>query len=173
MKKHIKYDPGKQIQCEVEINNCTFIGNSAEIYGGALSTGWSYDYMELTVNNCNFEGNEAPNGGAIQANGLNILIKDSNFKDNRVTENGGAIYVRAEDVSIPKPDGWFPRSRILGKAKLIKRGKTTIDCDNPKWQKRAARWCALWRLRPLLMLPHRAVDKLERIKNKQVSHGNK
>ena len=73
----------------------------------------------------------------------------------------------------PKPDGWFPRSRILGRAKLIKRGKQTIDCDDPKVQRRAARWCALWRLRPLLMLPHRAVDKLERIKNKQVSHGNK
>ena len=72
-----------------------------------------------------------------------------------------------------RPDGWFPRSRILGKAKLIKRGEQTIDCDDSKWQKRAARWCALWRLRPLLMLPHRAVDKLERIKNKQVSHGNK
>ena len=72
-----------------------------------------------------------------------------------------------------KPDGWFSRSRILGKAKLIKRGEQTIDCDDSKWQKRAARWCALWRLRPLLMLPHRAVDKLERIKNKQVSHGNK
>ena len=67
----------------------------------------------------------------------------------------------------PKPDGWFPRSRILGKVKLIKRGKQTIDCDDPKWRRRAARWCALWRLRPLLMLPHRAVDKLERIKNKQ------
>lgn len=24
VKKHIKYGPGKQIQCEVEINNCTF-----------------------------------------------------------------------------------------------------------------------------------------------------
>ena len=73
----------------------------------------------------------------------------------------------------PKPDGWFPRSRILGKAKLIQRGKQTIDCDDPKVQRRAARWCALWRLRPVLMLSHRAVDKLERIKNKQVSHGNK
>ena len=73
----------------------------------------------------------------------------------------------------PKPDGWFLRSRILGKAKLIQRGKQTIDCDDPKVQRRAARWCALWRIRPLLMLPHRAVDKLERIKNKQVSHGNK
>lgn len=62
----------------------------------------------------------------------------------------------------PKPDGWFPRSRILGKAKLIKRGKKTIDCDDPKWQRRAERWCALWRFRPLLLLPHRVVDKMER-----------
>ncbi len=72
-----------------------------------------------------------------------------------------------------KPDDWFPRSRILGRAKLIRRGKQTIDCDDPKWRCRAARWVGLWRIRPLLMLPHRAVDKLERIKNKQVSHGNK
>ena len=73
---------------------------------------------------------------------------------------------------LQRPDGWFPRERILGKAKLIQRGNVTIDCDNPKWRKRATRWVRLWRIRPLLMLPHRAVDKLERIKNKQVSHGN-
>ena len=70
----------------------------------------------------------------------------------------------------PKPDGWFPRSRILGKAKLIRRGKQTIDCDDPKWQKRAARWCALWRLRPLLLLPHRVVDKIEREWKKTGAH---
>ena len=83
-----------------EIKNCTFINNSASIYGGALSTGWLYDYMELAVIDCNFDGNEAPNGGAIQANGLNIRIEDSKFKNNNVTEKGGAIYVRAEDVTI-------------------------------------------------------------------------
>lgn len=70
----------------------------------------------------------------------------------------------------PKPDGWFPRSRILGKAKLIRRGKQTIDCDDPKWQKRAVRWCALWRLRPLLLLPHRVVDKIEREWKKTRAH---
>jgi len=70
----------------------------------------------------------------------------------------------------PKPDGWFPRSRILGKAKLIKRGKKTIDCDDPKVQRRAARWCALWRFRPLLLLPHRVVDKIEREWKKTRAH---
>lgn len=70
-----------------------------------------------------------------------------------------------------QPDGWFPRERIIGKAKLIKRGKQTIDCDDPKWQKRTARWVNLWRIRPLLMLPHRAVDKIERTMRKTKAHG--
>ena len=70
-----------------------------------------------------------------------------------------------------RPDGWFPRSNILGKAKLIRRGKRTIDCDDLKWRCRAARWCALWRLRPILMLPHRAVDKIERMMRKNKVHG--
>ncbi len=69
-----------------------------------------------------------------------------------------------------KPDGWFPRSNILGKAKLIRRGKRTIDCDDLKWRRRAARWCALWRLRPLLLLPHRVVDKIEREWKKTRAH---
>ncbi len=67
---------------------------------------------------------------------------------------------------LPKPDGWMPRSRILGRAKLIQRGKRTIDCDDPKWRKRAARWVKLWQIRPLLMLPHRVADKLIRTMKK-------
>ena len=70
-----------------------------------------------------------------------------------------------------KPDGWFPRSNILGKAKLIRRGKRTVDCDDLKWRRRAARWCALWRFRWLLILPHRVVDKVERIIRKVKVHG--
>ena len=71
----------------------------------------------------------------------------------------------------PKPDGWIPRSSILGRAKLIRRGKRTIDCDDPKWRRRATRWCSLWRLRPLLMLPHRVVDKIERTVRKNKVQG--
>ena len=41
------------------IFNCTFINNSATKFGGALSTGYLYDRMDLTVGNCNFEGNSA------------------------------------------------------------------------------------------------------------------
>ena len=70
-----------------------------------------------------------------------------------------------------RPDGWFPRSNILGKAKLIRRGKRTIDCDDLKWRRRAARWCALWRLRPILILSHRALYKIERMSRKYKVHG--
>ena len=72
---------------------------------------------------------------------------------------------------LPKPDGWFPRSNILGRAKLIQRGKRTIDCDDPRQRKRAALWVRLWKIRPLLMLPHRVVDKLERTMKKTRVHG--
>lgn len=112
-----------------EINNCTFINNSASIYGGALSTGFLYDYMELTVSDCNFDGNEAPNGGAIQANGLNILIEDSNFKNNKVTENGGAIYVRAEDVNIRDSVFNSNTANVDGGALYIE-GKNTLIEDS-------------------------------------------
>ena len=80
--------------------NCTFMDNSATMYGGAISTGYLYDYMKFGVYNCDFSGNTAPIGGAIQAKGMNIDIVDSNFKDNRVTEYGGAINIEAEDVNV-------------------------------------------------------------------------
>lgn len=70
-----------------------------------------------------------------------------------------------------RPDPWFPRERILGKVQLIVRGKKTIDCEDPKWQKRAARWCRLWRLRPLLLLPHRCAGKLERMMKQTKARG--
>lgn len=83
-----------------KILNCTFIDNRADRYGGALSTGFEYDYMELSILDCNFDGNTAPLGGAIQAKGLNILIDDSNFKNNVATDYGGAINIEADDVTI-------------------------------------------------------------------------
>lgn len=109
------------------INDCTFIGNEASEYGGALSTGFLYDYMDLSILNCNFERNSAPMGGAIQAKGLNILVQDSNFKKNSVTENGGAIYAAAEDVTIKKSTFNSNRANIDGGAVYIKGKNTIVD----------------------------------------------
>ena len=107
-----------------EIRNCTFINNTAGEYGGALSTGFLYDQMELTVSHCDFDGNSAPNGGAIQANGLNIVIDDSNFKNNYVAENGGAIHAKAEDITIKDSTFKLNTANVDGGAIYIQ-GKNT------------------------------------------------
>lgn len=112
-----------------EIRNCTFINNTAGRFGGALSTGFLYDYMDMTVADCNFDGNSAPIGGAIQANGVNILIDNVNFKNNHVTENGGAVYGKAEDVTIKDSTFNSNNASIDGGAIYIL-GKNTIVQDS-------------------------------------------
>ena len=98
-------------------------------------------------------------------------FRSANYCLHRVYRLDGDRVQTCGDAN-PTPDGWFPRARILGRVQLIQRGKHTIDCDDPKWRKRAARWVALRRLRPLLMLPHRVVDKAERIMKARGFHGN-
>ena len=111
------------------IKNCTFLENNAGLYGGALSTGYLYEYMELNVVDCNFEGNSAPIGGAIQANGVNIIIDNSNFKNNHVTENGGAIHIKAEDVTIMNSVFNSNWANVDGGAVYIE-GKNTVVQDS-------------------------------------------
>lgn len=108
-----------------EIKNCTFINNTARNFGGALSTGFLHYYMEFTVTDCNFESNYAPRGGAIQANGLNILINNSNFKSNIAEENGGAIYGNAKNVTIKDSTFNSNKAFIDGGAIYIQ-GKDTL-----------------------------------------------
>ena len=62
-----------------------------------------------------------------------------------------------------RPDHWQPKRQILGKALFIKRGRLTIDCESPRWQKVFRLWNALLPLRPLLLLPFRVINKLHRI----------
>ncbi len=109
------------------IVNCTFINNTANEYGGALSTGFLYDYMELHINNCNFDGNTAPIGGAIQAKGLNIIIEDSDFKNNAVTKYGGAINIEADDVTIKNSVFTQNKANINGGAVYIKGKNTDVE----------------------------------------------
>lgn len=61
------------------------------------------------------------------------------------------------------PDPWQSIENILGKAVLIKRGQRLIDCESPRWIKRFRRWNALLSLRPVLMLPFRVINKLQRL----------
>ena len=64
-----------------------------------------------------------------------------------------------------KPDIQMPRNNILGKALVIRRGETTIDCEDPKWVKRFERWNRLYKIRPVLLFPYRVANKLGNIIN--------
>lgn len=61
------------------------------------------------------------------------------------------------------PDSPFPKKNIIGKAILIKRGRITIDCEDPKWIRRFDRWCSLGKIRKLLLVPFRAARKIKRL----------
>ena len=62
-----------------------------------------------------------------------------------------------------RPDRWQPKSQILGKALFIRRGRFTIDCQSPRWQKAFRLWGRLLPLRPVLLLPFRVMNKLRRL----------
>ena len=62
-----------------------------------------------------------------------------------------------------RPDHWQHKKQILGKALFIKRGRMTIDCESPRWQKVFRLWNKLLPLRPVLLLPFRVMNKLHRL----------
>ena len=62
-----------------------------------------------------------------------------------------------------RPDRWQSKSQILGKALFIRRGRLTIDCQSPRWQKVFRLWGRLLPLRPVLLMPFRIINKLHRL----------
>ena len=62
-----------------------------------------------------------------------------------------------------RPDYWQPKSQLLGKALLIKRGRLTIDCESRRWRIIFRLWNALLPLRPMLLLLFRVMNKLHRL----------
>lgn len=107
------------------ISNCTFINNSATRFGGALSTGYQFDTMDLKVENCNFEGNTAPDGGAVQAKGSNIHVVDSNFTKNHATNHGGAINIIAKNVNVEN-DNFKSNTADVDGGAIFVNGENTI-----------------------------------------------
>jgi CSLREA domain-containing protein len=84
---------------QVTLRGCTFSGNSASDYGGAIAatfTSLDTTTLALDVADSSFSGNEAASGGAIallaSINGsVNVRIERSTFNANVALDAGGAI----------------------------------------------------------------------------------
>ena len=88
------------IEYGANIQNCTFIGNSATRYGGAIyhtqGTYYNARYRYVVtnvINNTNFINNRAVEGGAIYGDFINIT--GSKFIDNVANFYGGALNIKS------------------------------------------------------------------------------
>ena len=84
-------EQGGAIYCgggSASISNCTFIGNEATVYGGAISC---RNGSSASITNCTFSSNMSHNdGGAIDCDYSNVRIVNCTFSGNRASR-GGAI----------------------------------------------------------------------------------
>ena len=80
-----------------EIIRCTFDGNKTVGNGGALYPSWNG--CEVLINDSEIKNNEATNGGGIYASVVSKLLIDEEtvISKNTATENGGGIYEKSFD----------------------------------------------------------------------------
>lgn len=76
--------------------NCTFTGNQADFYGGAVYTQATASQASPVFRNCNFTGNKSNSGAGMTNNGTNgnasPLIVSCQFTNNSSLLNGAAIF---------------------------------------------------------------------------------
>jgi fibronectin-binding autotransporter adhesin len=82
----------------VQLANSLFQTNSAETFGGALSSGPATGSGSITLTNCVFQGNTAMSGGAINVAGNSgidasktLAVSGGVFNDNTAADSGGAL----------------------------------------------------------------------------------
>ena len=76
------------VNAEVNISNCVFTKNSAQVAGGALYGG---NATNLSINGCTFEGNSAlGNGGAVAASSV-TFGGSTELRGNNASRNGGGV----------------------------------------------------------------------------------
>ncbi len=79
--------------CDLTIDDCEFINDSASSSGGAISS----DSSSLIINNTTFTQNKAAvNGGAISFNNGSLELSNSNFSQNSSVWGGGIISNKSE-----------------------------------------------------------------------------
>ena len=92
------------------LENCTFMGNSTTLFGGAVRTAGT-PTQTVTITGCTFTDNHAigGNGGALDhaGTGAHVVITGSIFQDNTCTASGGAIFVTNSNSVTITGSGFF------------------------------------------------------------------
>ncbi|MCP4546753.1 MAG: T9SS type A sorting domain-containing protein [bacterium] len=71
-----------------KIADCRFLNNHAGDLGGAVAI----QYVDGTITNCQFEGNSSMDGGAVYLRTTGLRILDSRFMNNYAQQHGGAMF---------------------------------------------------------------------------------
>ncbi|CAN0380253.1 unnamed protein product, partial [Ectocarpus fasciculatus] len=105
-------EPGSGSSAFVSVRNSTFIGNVAENHGGAIS---SWGQGELELSNCSFVGNEAVGvgsyrragaGGAVYASpGVFVTVLNSSFEGCLGRYGGAALFACGANIYESTFDG--------------------------------------------------------------------
>ena len=86
--------------CSGTIKNCTFISNSANDYGGAITNSEEINSMNLKIIDCKFDSNTAPYGGAAKLAGYSVTVEDCSFDNNNASIDGGALYIITHTLDV-------------------------------------------------------------------------
>lgn len=120
---------GAYLCCNSRFENCKFLNNSANGFGGgAYIISAYYDNATVKFTNCSFEGNHGSLGGALcDMTGAQLL--NCRFTNNSAMTKGGAYYIYANKESKIVNSIFDRNTANLGGA-LYNKGKiTVINCD--------------------------------------------
>jgi predicted outer membrane repeat protein len=95
---------GAGVNCVANANcviaNCTIRNNASATSGAGLNTTAAVAGVIVTVSSCTFSGNTSDMGGAIFADGVNLIVNGSTLFDGNTERNGGAVYAANRYCSI-------------------------------------------------------------------------
>ena len=116
--------------CSGTIKNCTFIENTANDYGGAVSNVDSEISVNLKIIDCDFTSNSAPYGGAAKLAGYSVTIDDCNFNKNYASIDGGAVYIDTNTLDIFNSDFNYNSAKHNGGAVFVNGKSTNVQGSN-------------------------------------------
>ena len=101
------FDIESQCTNHISISNTRFVGNHAEVDGGAVAL-WGYIGMELYIDKSEFYKNTAPRAGGhlylklLSDHALFIVVNNSHFQSGKAVTGGGiSVLLNAADNCIP------------------------------------------------------------------------